>query len=305
MIEGPQEPTPGTAVATVDAKPAAAIARAAVNPALGIFATPENFALAQRAAAALSTSELVPDAYKGKAANCLIAMDIANRIGVSPMTVMQNLHIISGRPSWGSPFIIGALNSCGRFSPLRFTVRSLGQKRVKYAVWSGPKGQKQKTERETVVEDIECIAWATELATGTKIEGPRISIEMAVREGWYTKSDSKWPTMPDLMLRYRAAAFFGRLYAPDVLMGMQTVEESNDLPPAVTLAPPADGAEQASVLVPEGQSSRLAALVATPPAPAPAAEAPSSSVAEATGVQIEPAGSGEDDGAGEGDDGSI
>jgi len=52
---------------------------------------------------------------------------------------------------------------------------------------------------------------------------------MAAAEGWATKAGSKWKTMPELMLRYRAAAFFGRLYAPDILMGMQTAEEAVDV----------------------------------------------------------------------------
>jgi hypothetical protein len=54
---------------------------------------------------------------------------------------------------------------------------------------------------------------------------------MAKAEGWLTKTGSKWITMPELMLKYRAAAFFGRLYAPEVLMGMQTSEEVIDITP--------------------------------------------------------------------------
>ena len=54
---------------------------------------------------------------------------------------------------------------------------------------------------------------------------------MAKAEGWLTKTGSKWQTMPELMLKYRAAAFFGRLYAPEVLMGMQTAEEVIDITP--------------------------------------------------------------------------
>jgi hypothetical protein len=54
---------------------------------------------------------------------------------------------------------------------------------------------------------------------------------MAKAEGWLDKAGSKWKTMPELMLKYRAAAFFGRLYAPEVLMGMQTSEEVIDITP--------------------------------------------------------------------------
>jgi hypothetical protein len=54
---------------------------------------------------------------------------------------------------------------------------------------------------------------------------------MAKREGWATKSGSKWATMPDLMIRYRAAAFWGRLYIPELLVGIQTQEEVLDVQP--------------------------------------------------------------------------
>jgi hypothetical protein len=74
-----------------------------------------------------------------------------------------------------------------------------------------------------------CQAYATERSTGELLEGPLITIEMATAEGWTTKQGSKWKTMPQLMLMYRAAAFFGRLYAPEIMMGMHAVEEISDV----------------------------------------------------------------------------
>ena len=166
-----------------------------------IFA-PAQFEHAQRIAKVLSSSDLVPTQYKNNVANTLVALEMANRMGASPLMVMQNLHIIHGRPSWGSSFIIASLNSCGRFTILRF---------VGYA--------------------DKCKAVATDKATGEVLEGPTVSLAMAKAEGWLDKAGSKWKTMPELMLKYRAAAFFGRLYAPEVLMGMQTSEEVIDITP--------------------------------------------------------------------------
>jgi len=162
----------------------------------GAFASGQAFELAQRMAKALASSDLVPQQYRGNVSNTLLALEIAQRIGASPLMVMQNLNIIHGRPSWSSQFIIAALNSCGRFSPLRFRL-----------------------------EGDTCTAYAIEKATGEVLEGPPVSLAMAKAEGWSTKSGSKWQTMPELMLRYRAAAFFGRLYAPDVLMGVYSADE--------------------------------------------------------------------------------
>ena len=164
----------------------------------------KGFEHAQRVAKMLSSSSLIPKEYQGNIQNTMIALEMANRIGASPIMVMQNLYVIQGRPSWSSTFIIAALNACRRFSPLRF---EMGGENEEYG----------------------CQAWAYDLATNDKLQGPKITMKMANAEGWVSKSGSKWKTMPELMLRYRAAAFFGRLYAPDIMMGMQTAEEIADV----------------------------------------------------------------------------
>lgn len=194
----------------------------------GVYGSMQGFEDAQRMAKALSASSLVPADYQGNTANTLIALEMSQRTGSSPMAVMQNLHIIHGRPSWSSQFVIAALNSCGRFSPLRYRVEDLGQTDAKIDEWTGPKGQRTKSSRIIKVDDKRCVAWCYDKATGDVLEGPPVTIGMAVSEGWYTKDGSKWVTMPDLMLRYRAAKFFGNLYAPDVLMGMHTADEVED-----------------------------------------------------------------------------
>ena len=160
----------------------------------------QAFDHAQRVAKALSSSTMIPKDYQNNIPNTLVALEMAHRIGASPLMVMQNLHIIHGRPSWSSSFIIAALNSSGRFTALKFKAT-----------------------------ENSCMAYATEKATGEILEGPTITLAMANAEGWASKTGSKWKTMPDLMLRYRAAAFFGRLYAPEIMMGMHSVEEIGDI----------------------------------------------------------------------------
>jgi hypothetical protein len=164
-----------------------------------------GFDHAQRVAKMLSSSSLIPEQYRGNIQNTMIALEMATRIGASPLMVMQNLYIVHGRPSWSSSFIIAALNSCRRFSPLRFQISGEG-------------------------ENMGCRAWAYDLSNNNeKIEGPLVTMKMAKAEGWLDKNGSKWKTMPELMMRYRAAAFFGRLYAPEIMMGMQTAEEVIDI----------------------------------------------------------------------------
>lgn len=195
----PQQPEQLVAVIPQDQQQVVQIPETGVP----VFNDRNSFEHAQRVAKMLCSSSLVPKEYQGNIQNTMIALEMANRIGASPLMVMQNLNIIQGRPSWSSQFIISAINSCKRFSPLRFVMGGEG-------------------------DEYGCAAWATD-NSGEKIEGPKVTLKMANAEGWSTKGGSKWKTMPELMLRYRAAAFFGRLYAPDVLMGMYTAEEQEDI----------------------------------------------------------------------------
>lgn len=174
-----------------------------VMPSVPVFADKQVFEHSQRVAKMMMTSSLVPKEYQNNIPNIMIALEMANRIGASPLMVMQNLNIIHGRPSWSSQFIIAALNSCNRFTPLRFKMEGKD-------------------------DEYGCIAWAKD-HTGEVLEGPKVTWKMVKEEGWLSKAGSKWKTMPELMFRYRGAAFFGRLYAPDVLMGMNTSDEAEDV----------------------------------------------------------------------------
>jgi len=178
-----------------------------------VFSGIQAFEDAQRIAKALASSTLIPPAFQGQQgfANCLVALEIANRMRISPFLAMQHLHVIHGRPSWSSSFIIAMVNGCGRFSPLRFEMSGEG-------------------------DSLACYARATDLASEQELKGPTITMAMAKKEGWSTKAGSKWATMSELMISYRAAAFWGRLYASDLLLGLQTQEEVIDIQPVTVKA---------------------------------------------------------------------
>lgn len=203
---------------------------------LSLLSTTEGYNHIARIANNYCRSQMVPAAYRGadKLQDCIIAADIAMTMGANILSVMQNLHVIQGRPSWSSQFVISLVNASRRFTPLRYKVRDLGKKTVKYREstgWDERNRKKTYEQRELVLEqNLECVAYAQDIRSGEVLEGPEVTYEMAVREGWWTKADSKWQTMPTLMLRYRAAAFFARLYCPEVLNGMGgTVEEAEDI----------------------------------------------------------------------------
>ena len=211
------------------------------------FDTADGFALMQRGANLLANSTIVPAQYRtlnvkkdqygnitkeeenpSAISNCVVALNMAQRMGADPLMIMQNLYIVEGRPAWSSQYIIASVNACGKYSPLRFKLEDLGEKEVEYSVTKWVNKQRTVSTEKAVIHDMRCIAWALEKKTGEVLESPPVTIELAVKEGWYGKNGSKWQTMPEVMLRYRAASFFGKLYAPELLMGIQTAEEVHD-----------------------------------------------------------------------------
>lgn len=164
-----------------------------------------------RVAQLFASSQLVPEAFQDKPADCLIATQMAIRLGVDPFMFMQNTYVYKGKPGMEGKLAIALINSSGLFrGPLRYDLGGTGDARG-------------------------CTAWAVDKDTGERIEGPRVTIATAKAEGWYGQN-KKWQTIPDLMLQYRAGSWFGRLICPERLMGMQTIEELHDTGAAVAPA---------------------------------------------------------------------
>ena len=192
--------------------PSPSSALAPATDTLQVFSGIAAFDAAQRMAKALCSSSLVPKEYQGQQglANSLIALEIAGRMRLSPLVVMQNMTPIHGRPTWSSKFLIATVNASGRFSPLRFVFDAKEQPSSCYAV-------------------------ATDKATGEVLEGETITLELARKEGWWSRKDrqgnetSKWQTMTGQMLRYRAAAWWSNVYCPEIALGLLTQEEAVDI----------------------------------------------------------------------------
>lgn len=157
---------------------------------------------ALKMAEGLAKSELVPDNYRNKPESCLIAIDVARQIGArSPIFVMQNLFVVKGKPSWSGQYCDAIVRA--NFKKVKVELSGEGDER----------GCKV-----TAYDD-----------NGNFCEGTRITIRMAKQEGWFNKTGSKWQTMPDLMLQYRAFAFFARIHCPDKLLGIHDEFENLDI----------------------------------------------------------------------------
>lgn len=178
----------------------------AKNTSLSVFSDAQNFETALRMADCLAKSTVVPREYQGNTGNCMIAIEMASRINTSPMMVMQNLYIVNGRPAWSSQWIISMINSSRRY-------KTELQYEFGYDQADG---------------GLSCRAWAEDYS-GHKVYGPKISMNMAHAEGWVNKNGSKWKTMPEVMIQYRAASFFGRMNCPDMIMGIYSQDEVLDM----------------------------------------------------------------------------
>lgn len=154
----------------------------------------------------LSKSTIIPVSYQHREENCFVALDLASRMGISPMVVMQNLYVIQGKPSWSGQ----AIGSMLRTSPAFRNVE------VNYI---GEPGK----------DSWGAYVTAEDARTGRMLKGGTVTIAVAKKEGWFDKNGSKWKTMPEIMLAYRAYAWFGRVYAPELMMGLQTQDEVQDV----------------------------------------------------------------------------
>lgn len=156
-----------------------------------------------RVATLFSKSKMVPSHYQDRPADCMVACQMAVRLGVDPFMFMQNTYIVSGKPGMEAKLAIALVNSRGPFTgPIQWKFSGEGKGRA-------------------------CTAYATHKVTGELCEAT-VTWATVEAEGWASKAGSKWKTMPDMMFRYRSATFLARLYCPECLMGMMDRDEIID-----------------------------------------------------------------------------
>ena len=154
----------------------------------------------------LASSNLIPASFHKNPANVLVAMQIAQHHDLCPLMVMNDIYIIHGRPALTGKFVLALLHSAKRFQ-----------------------GKKIDFEFEKNHEGLEGNLACRVTINKDELQGIWVSMETARKEGWIRKAGSKWLTIPELMLRYRAATWFARLYAPEILMGFKTDDEFFDI----------------------------------------------------------------------------
>lgn len=156
-----------------------------------------------RLAEVMAGSQLIPPHLRGKIDDVFVALAMADQLGENPVVVMQNIYIVSGRAGWSASYMIARANRSGVFKG-RISWRVTGK---------GP--------------TLSVTALATLADTGEVVE-MTADMEMARAEGWV--KNSKYQSMPEVMLRYRSATLLIRMYAGDVMLGMHTDAELETMP---------------------------------------------------------------------------
>ena len=165
-----------------------------------------TFALEQRKAQAMISGNILPAHFKN-VGDIIILGEMSKSLNIPVVMLAQQLYIVKGKPSMSGQLTIALLNGSGKFDkPIKFQ------------------------ERET--------PWgirAVGLIDGEEYFGEWIDDALIKANAWGT--NKHWAANKGLMARYRAASWFARLYAPEVLMGFQTEGEIIDAEVEEYIAP--------------------------------------------------------------------
>lgn len=208
-VEMLQNPAPAAETTVAPAAPTAAMAQRPQSYAekvQGLTADERIWQLAKSKAVAMANlpDGMLPQTYAGNIGACAIACDMAQRMGVSYLFVMQNLYVVYGHPTWSGKSCKALIDNSGEFAG-----------RTRYRM-EGQEG----------TDSWGCRLIGVDKLTGEKVEGPKVTVKMAKDLGWWDKKGSYWPRMTEMMLKYRAAAYFARAECPEVLMGANIDYES-------------------------------------------------------------------------------
>lgn len=256
-----------------------------------VFSNPQKMQLMGHLAAKFAGSDLVPGTFKGKPENVFTALCMAERAGEDPWVVMQNITIINGTPGWKTQYLIAKGNRSGVFSD-RIKWRTDVDGTVEF------NGRKD-------YPNYRVAAYATLQETGEVVE-ETVTLAMAIADGWATRN-AKYKSIPERMLKYRAASALIGFHAPEINLGLAADADIEDgdserefraidaaparaqePPPAIAPPPPAPKPvpapqppqaatqpPQAATQAPRQPEAAASAEVAAPMAPEPGQGRPS------------------------------
>jgi hypothetical protein len=173
-----------------------------------------------RIANVFAKSDLVPKDFKGNPNNCFIAIHMAMRLNIDPLLAIQNIYLVNGNPGLSAKLCISLANRSGVFADnIVFT--------------------------ETGSGDELAVTASAKLKSNGQFVSKTMSLKEAHAAGWTGKP--VWKSQPGQMLSYRTATQLIRLYAPDAILGMTTVEEREDVSDGVQQRVTAQGSNAKAI----------------------------------------------------------
>jgi hypothetical protein len=200
------------------------------------FLVIDTFDQAIKVAEYVNKSALVPDAYRGKPADIVIAMQYGMELGLSPMQALQSVAVINGKPS-----IYGDA--------------------LPAVVMLHPDFEDVDAPEPTGSNPEEWVAPCTVKRRGRAPVTRTFSTADAKAAGLWKKA-GPWTNYPKRMLMMRARAFALRDAFPDRMKGLTTVEEAIDITPErVEPAEPRRLSESAPSVAPATTAAQAVAAV--------------------------------------------
>jgi hypothetical protein len=204
-----------------------------------------------RIANVFAKSDLVPKDFKGNPNNCFIAIHMAMRLNIDPLLCIQNVYLVNGNPGLSAKLCISLANRSGVFADnIVFTETGSG-------------------------DDLVVTANA-KLKSNGQFVSKTMSLKEAHAAGWTGKP--VWKSQPGQMLSYRTATQLIRLYAPDAILGMTTVEEWEDVSDGVQQRVSAQGNNAKAVNELLAKTEVKSETVEQPKEEKPARKAPAAGV---------------------------
>ena len=166
-----------------------------------------------------------PQHFRGKKADCFAVCLQAMQWGMNPFPVMQKTHIVNGVLGYEAQLVNAVVVNSGAIKG-RFSYRKFGPwERVlgKFAVRESNKDGKKSTYRVpnwTPQDEEGCGVEITAVLSSGKTE----SIELMLTQA-RTRNSTLWADDPYQQLCYLGVKRWVRLYTPDVIMGVYTIDE--------------------------------------------------------------------------------
>jgi len=162
---------------------------------------PSNLAEAMEMADIMSKASIVPKDFVGNPGNILIAMQWGMELGLAPLQAMQNIAVINGRPSLWGDAMMGIVRGSSVCEYVKEIVEGQGDQMIATC----------RVKRKGEDEEIRTFSVAD--AKTAKLWGKQ----------------GPWTQYPKRMIQLRARGFAIRDVFADVLKGMSSAEEQQDI----------------------------------------------------------------------------